>query len=307
MLRERSRRIVLPLCYLCVASSAGKPYHANAMKHSQLTVHQTGAAAGPAVVFLHGFPFTRALWRTQHDALNDGFRCVSYDLRGFGENPSADGITTIETHVDDLLEIVAQVLKAGKKARGKDARVVLCGHSLGAHVALRAIERAPEQIAAVAICGAHAKAPSDRERLAAAAHIRAIDQSGMRRFLERYLNDCFAADSRDTPGGSYDEALDAGESMSPAALKGALLAMAARTATLPFLEEKTPPLLIISGAEDTMVPPEALMRMGLGIAGAQFVRVPHAAHAAPLDNPEFVTNALRRFFSGEAVQAALGA
>lgn len=295
------------------------------MKELQLTVHESGAAHGPTVLFLHGFPFTRTLWRSQVDELSSEFRCVWYDLRGFGENAvtagSADrrtanprtpdplnscGLTTIEGHVDDLLDIVARLKKSAASAHGRAARVILCGHSLGAHVAMRAMERAPQQVAALAICGAHAGAPSDQERIAVAELIRAIARSGVRQFASRYLAGCFTRESRDAGGGYYDEALEQSESMAPLALQGALLAMAARTATLKFLEETTPPVLIVSGAEDNLVPSEALIRMGLGITGAQFVRVPHAAHAAPLENPEFVTTALRRFFRSALDQAEPG-
>ncbi|HZP27662.1 MAG TPA: alpha/beta fold hydrolase, partial [Acidimicrobiia bacterium] len=40
---------------------------------------------GPAVVLLHGFPDTGALWRHQIPALRDaGFRVIVPDLRGYG-------------------------------------------------------------------------------------------------------------------------------------------------------------------------------------------------------------------------------
>ena len=42
---------------------------------------------GPAVVLLHGFPDSHALWRNQVPALLDaGYRVVAPDLPGFGES-----------------------------------------------------------------------------------------------------------------------------------------------------------------------------------------------------------------------------
>ena len=43
--------------------------------------------SGPAIVFLHGHPFSRAMWAQQIAALSDEFRVVAPDLPGYGESP----------------------------------------------------------------------------------------------------------------------------------------------------------------------------------------------------------------------------
>ena len=41
----------------------------------------------PAIVFLHGYPFNRSMWRAQIDffAARD-YRCIAPDLRGLGQS-----------------------------------------------------------------------------------------------------------------------------------------------------------------------------------------------------------------------------
>ena len=45
----------------------------------------TDEGSGPAVVFVHGYPFNRTLWTDQVSALSASHRVVVPDLRGFGE------------------------------------------------------------------------------------------------------------------------------------------------------------------------------------------------------------------------------
>ena len=264
-------------------------------KTDALIIHDRGKSQpSPVVVFLHGFPFTRSMWRIQIESLINEIRAVDYDLRGFGENPSDDGITTIEEHADDLLRALDGIKRIFP--------VVLCGHSLGGFVALRAFEREPQRFAGLVLCGAHAKAPTDQERLQWADHIRSITQTSTSRFVQGYLDSCFTSETRETPTGEYDQALEEANATPSSVLKGAMLAMMGRTDTLRQLERTNPPLLLLAGSRDSITPPEALLRMGLGITGTQFVRIPQAAHSAPLDNSEFFTNALHHFIDSETVR-----
>ena len=268
-------------------------------KSDRLVISDQGPSQpAPTVVFLHGFPFTRSMWRAQVETLISEIRVIDYDLRGFGENPCEDGITTIEDHADDLLALLGGIRRIKP--------VVLCGHSLGGYVALRALVRDPKRFAGLVLCGAQAKAATDHERLQWAARIRDVSKSGSRPFLNRYLDDCLARETRDNPAGEYDRVLEEARSLSAPALKGAMLAMMGRTDTLQQLETINPPLLLLAGAEDNLTSPDALLRMGLGITGSQFVRVPYASHAAPIDNPEFFTSALRRFINSDAVSSRMG-
>ena len=43
--------------------------------------------SGPAIVLIHGHPFSRRMWGGQLDALSDRFRVVAPDLPGYGESP----------------------------------------------------------------------------------------------------------------------------------------------------------------------------------------------------------------------------
>ena len=60
------------------------------VKHRTVTAngirqHYIDAGQGPAVVLLHGFPFTNYTWRSQIPELSKKYRVIAPDLRGYGE------------------------------------------------------------------------------------------------------------------------------------------------------------------------------------------------------------------------------
>ena len=65
----------------------------------------------------------------------------------------------------------------------------------------------------------------------------------------------------------------------------------------PLLAQVTVPTLVITGAEDEMIPVEESRRMAAAIPGAKLVVIPGAGHLANLEQPEAFNAALNRFLS----------
>ncbi len=84
---------------------------------------------GPAIVLLHGFPDSHALWRNQVPALVDaGYRVIAPDLRGFGDSSKPEGIDEY-----GILNIAGDVLGILDFLGVQRAHVV--GHDWGAALA----------------------------------------------------------------------------------------------------------------------------------------------------------------------------
>ena len=74
-----------------------------------LRMHYVSAGEGPAVILLHGFPDTHAVWRRQIPALvARGFRVIAPDLRGYGRTdaPAGVGAYAIEFLCADILGLM---------------------------------------------------------------------------------------------------------------------------------------------------------------------------------------------------------
>ena len=92
---------------------------------------------GVAIVFLHGFPFNRSMWRAQIEFLSaHDYRCVAPDLRGLGENVASTSVggATMEEHrlksvppntMDDMARDVAMLLD-----ELKIDQAIICGLSM---------------------------------------------------------------------------------------------------------------------------------------------------------------------------------
>ena len=83
---------------------------------------------GPAVVLLHGFPLSGAMWHEQIAGVGSIYRLIVPDLRGHGDSPAPDGVYTMDEMADDVIELLDTL--------SLDAPVVVGGLSMGGYVAL---------------------------------------------------------------------------------------------------------------------------------------------------------------------------
>lgn len=71
-------------------------------------IYYEDVGQGPAIVFIHGWPLSGAMWEYQVVPLIEaGFRCISYDRRGFGrscKNPSDYSYSALGADLAALLE-----------------------------------------------------------------------------------------------------------------------------------------------------------------------------------------------------------
>jgi peroxiredoxin len=94
---------------------------------------EDSGGGGQPVVLIHGWPLSHRMWESQVNALTAaGYRCLSYDRRGFGESGKATGGYDYDTFASDLNDLVEQ----------QDLRdVVLVGFSMGGGEVARYIGR----------------------------------------------------------------------------------------------------------------------------------------------------------------------
>ncbi len=118
------------------------------------------ASPAPVLVFIHGWLLSRRYWQPLVAQLAPYYRCLTYDLRGFGESDVGECNTYgPASYAEDLNELLAQL----------DLRNAwLIGHSLGGSIALWSADRTAERVAGV-IClnaggGIYIKEEFDRFR-----------------------------------------------------------------------------------------------------------------------------------------------
>lgn len=107
---------------------------------------------GPAVVLLHGFPLSGAMWKEQLDGIGSTYRLIVPDLRGHGDSPAPDGVYTMDEMADDVIELLDTL--------SLDDPVVVGGLSMGGYVALSLAVRYPARIRGLMLMDTRAGADS---------------------------------------------------------------------------------------------------------------------------------------------------
>lgn len=99
------------------------PYKSSSAKPSAEIYYEDSGGSGQPIVLIHGWPLSGRMWEAQINALTAaGFRCVSYDRRGFGASGKPAGGYDYDTMTSDLRDLIEHL----------DLRnVVLAGFSMG--------------------------------------------------------------------------------------------------------------------------------------------------------------------------------
>jgi pimeloyl-ACP methyl ester carboxylesterase len=108
-----------------------------------ISLHVTEVGAGPAILFVHGFPDTAFTWRKQMQAVAAaGFRAIAPDMRGYGRSsaPSDPALYTPFQTVGDLVGVLDAL---------QVAQAIIVGHDWGANVAWNAAMMRPDRFKAV--------------------------------------------------------------------------------------------------------------------------------------------------------------
>ncbi len=92
---------------------------------------------GRTVLAVHGITASAMSWPRVAAALPDGWTLVAPDLRGRGAARDLPGPTGLRRHADDLC-------RAAEELDPQGHGIVIAGHSMGAYVALLAVEARPD-------------------------------------------------------------------------------------------------------------------------------------------------------------------
>ncbi len=73
----------------------------------EVNLYYEDLGAGKPVVLIHGWPLSHVMWEYQvSELVNAGFRCISYDRRGFGKSSRPLNGYDYDTLADDLKAII---------------------------------------------------------------------------------------------------------------------------------------------------------------------------------------------------------
>lgn len=251
----------------------------------QVNGHQmayTDEGAGQSLLFIHGFPLNRGCWSKQADGFKSGNRVIAPDLAGFGASESSSGAVTMNQFAEDLFALCQQ-LQTGP--------VVVVGHSMGGYIALAFAKAYPMFLRGLVLVGTKAGGDDDAAVAARRATATKVQSAGIGSLVDAMAPKMLSATNSD-----QSMAHEVREIMWSSSSKGvmdALLGMAARPDERDHIQDIRIPTLVVTGADDVVIPPRESEFLAHSIPDAQLVLIPGAGHLVAFEQPEAFNEALK--------------
>jgi len=249
------------------------------------TNHRIDGRGGRWVTFVTGIANDLTMWDGQIPALAGDFRILRYDLRGHGGSEATGGDYSMALLVEDLKALLdAQKIQ----------KTSLVGLGLGGALAQAFAIEHPDRLDRLMPCCCRARMVPD---FAAMWHKlrETVRQNGLETIVEPTVQRWFSEDFK----AAHPDVLDSIRRMIRGTTLEGYLGVTAAFIALDVedrLQEIRAPTLYVSGAEDKLGGPPALMQGLSGkVKGARHVSVPNAAHIANIQNPEGFNRVLGEF------------
>lgn len=249
----------------------------------------TDAGSGPVVVFLHGFPFDRSMWRGQVERLSASFRVIAPGLRGHGETTFTSGPSTMEEMAEDVVALLDEL---------NVPRAVVCGLSMGGYVALALYRAHPSRVRALVLADTRAKADTEDARRTREENARRALAEGMGPIVDSMLPKLLSERTRVREPETVARVREMMLGVKPEGAAAALRGMALRRDQTDLLPKIDVPVLVLVGSEDIVTPPSDAEAMHALIEGSRLQVVEGAGHVSNVERPGEFDRALAEFLEG---------
>ena len=243
--------------------------------------------AGQTILFVHGFPLSRAIWQPQIKALAKNYRVIAPDLRGHGESSASAGVYVMATFAEDLQALIAE---------RKCGPVVLVGHSMGGYLSFAFYRKFPQSVRALVLFCTRATADSEEGKIVRENLAQRAERESPVAVAEQMLPKMLAASAAARPD-LVEQVRQIMLSTSLNGLTGSLRGMAARPSSLELLPKINVPTLVVAGEHDAIIPAAESAALAAAIPHAELAVIPGAGHLASLENPDAVIATLRAFLA----------
>lgn len=247
---------------------------------------EEGVRDAPALIFIHGFPFNRSMWKVQMEALSEDWRVISYDVRGHGETDSGQKPFSIRLFAQDLIALMDTL---------EIEKAVLCGLSMGGYIALNAVLTHPNRFKALILSDTQCAADTPEAKGKRLKAIETIRKGGVEIFADANLPNFFAAESLQSLESTVEHVRMMMAATSEATLIDTLRALYEREESCSRLQEISVPVLIMVGENDKITPPTASELMHQMINGSHLGVISQAGHLSNMERPIEFNNALAIF------------
>jgi len=229
------------------------------------------------VIFLHGFPFDKSMWKEQIEILKDSCCVIAIDIRGFGKSKDENTHLSIDLFAEDLVSFMD---------KRNIEKAVICGLSMGGFIALNAAVRFPERFEALILCDTQCIADTPEVKEKRIQTIEQIKRNGTDSFNEEFVKSVFHPNSLKNKTKLVESLRSVVFANSKRTIMAGLTALAERSETCSLLGTISIPTLIICGRADEVTPLAQSEFMHEHIKGSILKVIEDAGHVSNLEQPE---------------------
>lgn len=242
--------------------------------------------SGPAILLIHGFPLSRAMWHPQlADLVAGGYRVIAPDLRGFGQSDEQD-FCSMDLFADDLVALLDHL---------EIPSAVVVGMSMGGYILFNLLERYPGLISGAVFLVTRSAADDETGKARRLQLAQELRTHGPQIVTDSFHTLLFAPETLEKSPKLGEEVYSWMAGTGSRGLAAGLLAMRDRKDATPQLSQITIPALSVGADHDLACPLEHPRMIATGIPGCRLEIIPDAGHMVNIEQPNLMNQLLLEF------------
>jgi pimeloyl-ACP methyl ester carboxylesterase len=242
---------------------------------------------GIPLLFIHGYPLSRKIWKPQLDGLSDLALSISVDLRGHGDSFAFEGPYSMDTLASDCKRLLDDLTIKSP--------VVVCGLSMGGYISLAFYRAYPEIFKGMILTSTRSGPDSAEAKANRDASIKNALEFGAIYIADNMLPRLFSPVTLSTNPDLVKTVHEIMVNTSIQGIVGSLEGMKNRLDSTPLLSQISCPVLIIHGADDQLIPQKEAELMDRQIPNSRLIKIAEAGHLPNLEQPDRFNKAVWDF------------
>jgi len=243
----------------------------------------------PAILFIHGYPLSRKMWKPQLSGLAGSARLLIPDLRGFGESDATSGPYSMELLADDCLTFLDRL--------GINEPVIVCGLSMGGYIAFSLYRKYPRRVKGLILAATRAAADSLEAKTNRDKAIALAEKGGVEAIARLMLPKMLSSRTFNSRPEVVEFVRSILLSVSVPGITGVLAGMRDRPDSTSLLAQIDVPTLLIYGEEDQFASRLEVETMRDSIKDVSLHWLPDAGHLPNLEQPAIFNSLVQEYLA----------
>ena len=254
-------------------------------------IFYSSSGEGDAIVLLHGYPLSGALFEGVRDQLDDTHRVITIDHRGYGNSTTPEPVDGIKPYADDALAVLEEL--------GID-KAVIGGMSMGGPILFEMYRQNPDVFSGAILIDTNHMPANEIEKGIWNGTLDTLkaEEGSVGKIIPFLMPNMLTGETRMvTAPAQVDYLTKAIEQSSLDGAIGGAVALRDRPDSTETVKSMDIPVLVLVGREDTLYPVAISQSMADAAPQGDIAIIEGAAHAAIFEKPEESADAIMNWMS----------